>query len=443
MRLIPRNPVPTLAVAHVEGGQWDLASTIPSAFKMIAYYRGNHFPICRGWLGSLQKLLSEFASRGTAGVLLAMLVFAGCNKPDEAKPGEKPAPTVSIAQPTRRTVTDWDEFTGRFQAVETVDIRARVSGYLQSVGFKDGALVKQGDPLFVIDPRPYEAAVMQATGLLQETRSRVALGELEVLRGQTLSQSQTIAQSALDQRRQTLQAAQAAQSQAEAALKRAQLDLEFTHIRSPISGRISRHLVSVGNLVQGGDAGSTLLTSVVSLDPIEVYFDMDERTYLKNTRLWLEGRRPTSRDTANPVQISLPDETKASRVGQMNFVDNRLDTGTGTLRGRATVLNADLSLVPGQFARVRLIGSAPYEGLLVPDSAVATDQSRRIVYVLDKDDVVAARPVVLGPIDDGLRVVREGLRAEDRIVVTGLQRIKVGLKVKPENAKPEPSASKP
>ncbi len=190
------------------------------------------------------------------------------------------------------------------------------------------------------------------------------------------------------------------------ALKRAQLDVEFTKVRAPIDGRISRHLVTIGNLVQGSESGATLLTSIVSLDPIHVYFDMDESIYLKNSRLWFEGKRPSSRDTPNPVQILLAGETKPSHEGRMDFLDNRLDVGTGTLRGRALVDNHDLSILPGQFARVRVLGSAPYDALLLPDTAIATDQSRKIVFVVKSDDTVEAKPVVLGPLDDGLRVVR-------------------------------------
>jgi RND family efflux transporter MFP subunit len=215
---------------------------------------------------------------------------------------------------------------------------------------------------------------------------------------------------------------------------------------APITGRVSRHLVSVGNLVQGSEGGSTLLTSIVSLDPIYVYFDMDEATYQKNNRLWHEGKRPSSRDTPNPVQVTLTGETKPSHEGTMNFLDNRLDVSTGTLRGRAVIPNKDLSILPGQFGRVRLVGSAPYEALLLPDSAIATDQSRKIVFVVKEDDTVEARAVTLGPLDEGLRVVREGLKPEDRVIVDGLQRARVGAKVSPQAPKdaikPAPAGNK-
>ena len=231
-----------------------------------------------------------------------------------------------------------------------------------------------------------------------------------------------------------MQAAHAAETQAKGALKAAQLNVEFTHVVAPITGRVSRHLVTPGNLVQGSDGGATLLTSIVSLDPIYIYFDVDEATYQRNSRLWFEGKRPSSRDTPNPVQVTLTGETKPSHEGKMDFLDNRLDVSTATLRSRAIIPNKDLSILPGQFGRVRIIGSSPYEALLIPDTAVATDQSRKIVFVVKEDNTVEARPVVLGPLDEGLRVIREGLKAEDHVIVDGLQRARVGAKVTPKMA---------
>jgi RND family efflux transporter MFP subunit len=219
---------------------------------------------------------------------------------------------------------------------------------------------------------------------------------------------------------------------AEGALKAAQLNIEFSHVIAPLSGRVSRHLVSIGNLVQGSDTGGgTLLTSIVSLDPIYVYFDMDEATYVKYNRLYFEGKRPSSRENPNPVQVTLTGETKPSHEGKVDFLDNRMDVSTGTLRGRAVIPNKDFSILPGQFGRVRLIASAPYEALLVPDTAIATDQSRKIVFVVKDDDTVEAKPVILGPLDQGLRVIREGLKPEDRVIVDGIQRARVGAKVSP------------
>ena len=366
-------------------------------------------------------------------ITFATLLLAACGKqPEQA--AAPPALPVTVAHPTQRTVTDWDEFTGRFDAVEQVQIRARVTGFITNVAFKDGAIVKAGDLLYEIDPRQYEAAAETARGQLADAKAKVELAQRELERATTLIRTQAVSENIVDQRKQQLAAAEAATQQAEGALKRAELDVEFTQVKAPISGRISRHLVTVGNLVQGSESGATLLTSIVSLDPIHVYFDMNESIYQRNSRLWFEGKRPSSRDTPNPVQITLTGETKPSHTGKVDFLDNRLDVGTGTLRGRALVENTDLSILPGQFARVRVIGSAPYEGLLLPDAAIATDQSRKIVFVVKDDDTVEARPVTLGALDDGLRVIKEGLKPDDRVIVDGLQRARVGAKVSPHPA---------
>jgi multidrug efflux system membrane fusion protein len=375
-------------------------------------------------------------SRGLAPLIILLAVtLAGCGDtpPPQAAAA---APPVTVAQPVKRTVTDWDEFTGRFEAVEEVQVRARVGGFVTNVEFRDGAFVKTGDLLYIIDPRPFEAVAEQADGQLSDARAKAELAKRELDRALTLVQTSAVSESIVDQRRQALQAARAAEMQAEGLLKAAQLNIEFTHVVAPIGGRVSRHLVSVGNLVQGSDGGATLLTSIVSLDPIYIYFDMDEATYLKNNRLYFEGKRPSSRDNPNPVQVTLTGETKPSHDGKMDFVDNRLDVSTGTLRGRAVIPNTDYSILPGQFGRIRLIGSAPYEALLLPDTAIATDQSRKIVFVVKDDDTVEAKPVILGPLDEGLRVIREGLKPDDRVIVDGLQRARVGAKVSPHAAAP-------
>jgi membrane fusion protein, multidrug efflux system len=367
-------------------------------------------------------------------IAVLALALSGCDQKPVAQAAAAPPP-VTVAEPTKRTVTDWDEFTGRFDAVEEVQVRARVGGFVTGVEFRDGAIVNAGDLLYLIDARPFEAVAAQADGQLSDARAKAELGKRELDRALTLQQSQNVADSTVDQRRQALQAAKAAQMVAEGLLKAAQLNIEFTHVLAPISGRVSRHLVSVGNLVQGSEGGSTLLTSIVSLDPIYIYFDIDEATYLKYNRLWFEGKRPSSRDNANPVQVILSGESRPSHDGKIDFLDNRLDASTGTLRARAVIPNKDLSILPGQFGRVRLIASTPYEALLVPDAAIATDQARKIVFVVKDDNTVEAKPVVLGPLDQGLRVVREGLSANDHVVVDGLQRVRVGAKVTPHEAK--------
>jgi multidrug efflux system membrane fusion protein len=366
-------------------------------------------------------------------ILLAVTLSACGDKPPQ--PAAAAAPPVTVAQPTKRTVTDWDEFTGRFDAVEEVQVRARVGGFVTNVEFKDGDMVRAGDLLYIIDPRPFEAVAAQADGQLADARAKMELAKRELDRGLNLVQTSAVSEQVVDQRRQALQAAHAAETIAEGALKAAQLNIEFSHVMAPITGRVSRHLVSIGNLVTGSDnGGGTLLTSIVSLDPIYIYFDVDEATYLKNNKLWFEGKRPSSRDTANPVQVTLTGETGPSHEGKMDFLDNRLDVSTGTLRSRAVIPNKDLSILPGQFGRVRLIGSSPYEALLLPDTAIASDQSRKIVFVVKDDDTVEARAVELGPLDEGLRVIRTGLKPEDRVIVDGLQRARVGAKVAPQKA---------
>jgi membrane fusion protein, multidrug efflux system len=373
--------------------------------------------------------------------LLLAVTVSGCDRPATQAAAPPPAP-VTVAQPTKRVVTDWDEFTGRFEAMEEVQIRARVGGFVNSIEFKDGDFVKPGDLLYVIDSRPFEAVALQADGQLADARAKAELARRELERALTLVTTSAVSESSVDQRRQTLQAAHAAEMQAEGALKAAKLNVEFTHVIAPITGRISRHLVSVGNLVQGADGGATLLTSIVSLDPIYIYFDMDEATYLKYNKLWFEGKRPSSRDTPNPVYVTLANETKPSHEGKMDFLDNRMDVSTATLRSRAIVPNKDLSILPGQFGRVRLIGSAPYEALLLPDAAIATDQSRKIVFVVNDENIVEVRTVILGPLDGGLRVIREGLKAEDKVIIDGIQRARVNAKVAPHPPKAEPAGKK-
>ena len=340
-----------------------------------------------------------------------------------------PPPKVTVATPVVKPIMEWDDFTGRFEAVDTVDVRARVSGYLEAVHFEEGSLVEAGDLLFTIDPRPYQATydVSVATLKVAETEFEFASKELE--RAEELVQRGNISRSAVDERRQRFAAAQAEIEGAKAAIRRAKLDLEFTQIRAPFAGRVSNKQVSIGNLIKADD---TVLTNIVSLDPIHFYFDVDERSYLAYARMAREGKRPSGRVTPYVVRVTLADEREPVRQGQLDFVDNRIDQATGTMRGRAIFANKDLILQPGLFGRISIPGSPVYDGILIPDEAIASDQDRRIVYVLDESNAINAQVIRPGPRIDGYRVVRRGLTGTERIVVNGLMRVRPGITVDPE-----------
>ena len=345
----------------------------------------------------------------------------------------QPVPTVTVTQPIAKRVTNWEEYSGRFVAVETVEIRARVSGFIDKVHFRDGQIIKAGDPLFTIDPRPFEIAVESARAELARANAQVELAENEIERATPLARTGTMTQRDYDQRRANQSVARAQFQAAQASQRLALLNLEWTEVRTPIAGRISDKRVDVGNLVTGGQTGATLLTTIVSLDPIHFTFDVSESDYLRYSRLFASGARPSSRETANPVQVKLADEREWTRTGTMNFVDNQLNPRSGTLRGRAVVQNPDGFLTPGIFARLRLFGGE-LDALLIPDSAVISDQTRKIVFVIGSDGVVQARPVELGAIIDGLRVVQTGLTRDDLIAVDGLANpaVRPGAKVSPQ-----------
>jgi RND family efflux transporter MFP subunit len=338
-------------------------------------------------------------------------------------------PTVTVAKPVVKDIVEWDDFIGRFEAIDEVEIRARVSGYLEKVLFTDGALVKEGDPLFTIDQRPYQAALEQAEATVASAQVRVEFASNDFERAESLRRSNNIAEQLLDQRRSNYLTARAELDRAQAALRNARLDLEFTEIKAPLAGRISRKLVSVGNLV---NANQTILTNIVSLDPIHFYFDVDERSYLAYSRQMAGGTRTSTQAVPNQVQLTMTDERQALRMGRLDFVDNRLDAASGTIRARAVFENKDLFLTPGLFGRVSVGGSDPYKGVLVPDESVGSDQDRRIVYVIGDDNSVMMRPVRPGPRIDGYRVIRSGLKGDETVVINGLARIRPGIKVTPQ-----------
>jgi membrane fusion protein, multidrug efflux system len=373
-----------------------------------------------------------------AAVLCAAGLVAGCDsKPTASAAPASPPPPVTVAQPLHKKITEWDEYTGRFTALATVEVRARVSGFIDSIHFKDGQVVKEGDPLFVIDPRPYRIAVEQAKADVERGQAKLDLATQDVERASPLLRSQTLTEREFDTRKSTQKDAAAQVASAQAALKQAELNLEWTQVRAPLSGRISDTRVDAGNLISGGQTGSTLLTVIVSMDPIRFVFDGSEADYLRYQHLAAIGARPSSRDAPNPVSVRLANETDYRHLGHMDFVDNVVNAKTGTIRGRAVFDNKDGLLTPGYFGRMRLFGGET-DALLVPDSAIASDQSRKIVFTVAADGTVGTKLIELGPIVDGLRVIRSGLAASDRIVIDGLQRARPGQKVTAEDGKIEP-----
>ena len=340
---------------------------------------------------------------------------------------------VTISPPVAKRVTQWDEFSGRFEAVASVEVRARVSGFIDKLHFRDGQLVNVGDLLFTIDKRPFEIAVQSAEAEVARNKAQVDIAELQVQRGASLISSRTITDAEYDQRKANLAVARAQLKTAEAAVRNAELNLDWTDVRAPLAGRISDRKVDAGNLIQGGQQGATLLANIVTLDPIRFVFDVSESDYLRYTRLFLSGAMASSRDSVNPVRIRLADETEWTRSGKVDFVDNTLSARSGTMRTRAIVENKNQLLTPGIFGRVQLFGGE-YDALLIPDTAIVSDQSRKIVFTVNKDNVVQAKPVTLGPLVEGLRVVREGLAATDNVVLDGLANpmVRPGAKVMPQ-----------
>jgi len=374
------------------------------------------------------------------GVPLAIATLvASCG--ERQQQGGSPPPAVTVAKPVKRTVVDYDEYVGRFTAINSVEIRARVSGYLDKVHFKDGQLVKQGDLLFTIDKRPFQNTLDQARANLVQAHSNLSFTESDYTRGQQLVRDKTITDQTFEQRAQAFRNAKASVSANEAAVRQAELDLEFTELRAPVNGRIGDRRVSPGNLVTGGTSGNTtMLATIVSTDPIYFEFTFDEASYLRYERLATTGQDVASRNTGVRVALKLIDENDFDHEGRMDFIDNVIDRSTGTIRGRAAVENRKEVFTPGMFARVRVPGTPPYEGLLVPDAAIGTEQARRFVMIIDDKDAAQPRYVSLGQVTkDGLRVIKDGIGPDDRVVVSGLMQARPGQKVRPEEQGAKPA----
>lgn len=359
------------------------------------------------------------------------VALAACS-PQVADAPKPSPPTVSVSEALQREIVEWDEFTGHIAATEKVEIRARVSGFLDRVNFKDGAIVKQGDVLFVLDPRPFQAEVNRLQGELVRAQTRLELARNDARRAQRLLKARAISEEEADSRSKAESEGEATVKAAAAALDAAHLNLEFTTVKAPIAGRVDRALITRGNLIQGGAVGSTLLTTIVSLDRVYVYFDGDERTYLRYGRLAREGKRESSRTARNPVRLGLSTEDGYPHEGYIDFVQNVVDPTTGTIQGRAVFDNAKQLFTPGLFARIRLRGSEKYAAVQINDRAIATEQGQKLVYVVNAGNVIEYRPIKVGPVVDGLRVVREGLKPGERVVVNGLQRVRPGMQITPQ-----------
>jgi RND family efflux transporter MFP subunit len=389
---------------------------------------------------SMAQSIANRVRVAVVGVLLApVLVHCG-----EGKQAAPPPPPATFAKPVQRTIVDQDEYVGRFVAVNAVEIRARVSGYLEEVHFRDGQLVKAGDLLFTIDKRPFQNTLAQAHATLEQSKANLAFAEADLARGQQLVRDKTITEQTFDQRTQAFRSAQASVAANEALVRQAELDLQFTELRAPVNGRIGDRRVSPGNLVTGGAAGNTtLLATIVSTDPIRFEFSFDEASYLRYERISRTGKDVTGREGSVVVALKLIDEPDFKHTGYMDFVDNVIDRSTGTIRGRAVFSNPEGVFTPGMFARVRVPGSAAYSALLVPDAAIGSEQVRKFVLVIGPDNKIMPKYVMLGQVSDGLRVIKDGLAPDDRVVVEGLMRLRPGMTVTPVEQGTAPPAAGP
>jgi RND family efflux transporter MFP subunit len=377
--------------------------------------------------------MRQFMTRIWLPAAALAVMLSGCGQAQQTKQAAPPPPTVTVATPTKRTIVDHDEYVGRFVAIEAVEVRARVSGYLDKVHFTDGQIVKQGDLLFTIDPRPFQNTLDQARANLQTAKSNLTYTEGDLARGQQLVRDRTIAEQTFEQRAMAKRNAEASVAANEATVRQAELDLQFTELRAPVTGRIGDRRVTPGNLITGGTTGNTtMLASIVSIDPIRLEFTFDEAAYLRYERFSSSGREVTSRSGSVIVSLRLIDEADFVHRGYMDFVDNVIDKASGTIRGRAVFANAEEMFTPGMFARIRVPGSPAYPALLIPDSAIASEQARKYVLVIDGENTAQQRYVTPGQLVGNLRVIKDGLKPEDRIVINGLMRARPGAKVTPE-----------
>jgi RND family efflux transporter MFP subunit len=344
--------------------------------------------------------------------------------------GAPPAPPVTVANPVHKKIVEWDEYPGQFTAVDAIEVRARVSGYLEQIHFTDGQVVKQGDLLFTIEKRPFEIALDSARSQLAEATAQLSLANRNLKRYEKMREGNIVGESDYDDRVEAVSAGKAAVAVAQAQVRQADLDLGYTEIRAPVTGRISRHEVSAGNLITGGYSGDvTLLTTIVSLDPIHFDFDVSEQNYLAYQRAAERGVMPSMRDNKIDVFAKLPDEDQWTHKGTLEFLDNQVNETSGTIRARATFRNSGGAFTPGQFGHIRVPGSEPYEAVLLPETAIVTDQSQKVALVVTDDGTVGVKILRVGPTFEGMRIIREGLAPQDKVVINGLLRARPGSKV--------------
>lgn len=382
-------------------------------------------------LKSNTKKIGIFAILGVLGSLLVLAFIPnGVSAQEEGQQAAAPVLEVETSLPMYESIVEWDEYTGRFESSNHVDVRARVSGFLEKVNFTDGQLVKKGQTLFVIDQRPYRIALDQAKANYAQTLTTVTTAQDNYNRVKTLRESGAVSIEEYDQRKQALAHAKASLQLAAAKVDQAELDLEFTQVKAPISGLVSRDRVNQGNIIDGGSANSTLLTTIVATSPIHFYFTASESSYLKYVRLAKDGKRTDPRTQGIPVHIQLLDETNFIHEGKLDFVDNQIDMQSGTIESRAVLENKDNLLEPGMYGKARIIGSDEHKAIMIPDHIIGTNQSLRFVYVLNDSSEVASKNIELGPLhSNGLRIVRDGLTKDDKIITNNLQKIRPGMLV--------------